>query len=89
MDREKISAELDVLREFIDFVNRQVGVYWDCLSGIQGKKVRVERQMPRLLRPTSRSIVDGQPVINRHLYVAMTRGARLLVVCSATTTIHG
>jgi len=63
MDHQKINAELDVLREFIDFVNRQVGVYCDCLSGFQGNKVRVERQMPRLLRPTSRSIVDGQPVI--------------------------
>jgi hypothetical protein len=63
MDHEKISAELDVLREFIDFVNRQVGVYCDCLSGFQGNKVRVERQMPRLLRPASRRIVDGQPVV--------------------------
>ena len=63
MDHQKISAELDVLREFIDFVNRQVGVYCDCLSGFQGNKVRVERQMPRLQRPTSRRIVDGQPVI--------------------------
>jgi hypothetical protein len=31
----------------------------DCLSGFQGNKVRVERQMPRLLRPTSRSIGDA------------------------------
>lgn len=63
MDHKKISAELDFLREFIDFVNRQVGVYCDCLSGFQGNKVRVERQIPRLQRPTSRRIVDGQPVI--------------------------
>jgi hypothetical protein len=63
MDHKKITAELDVLREFIDFVNRQVGVYCDCLSGFQGNKVRVERQMPRLQRPASRHIVDGQPVI--------------------------
>jgi len=63
MDHGKINAELDVLREFIDFVNRQVGVYCDCLSGFQGNKVRIERQMPRVQRPTSRRIVDGQPVI--------------------------
>jgi hypothetical protein len=63
MDHGKIKAELDVLREFIDFVNRQVGVYCDCLSGFQGNKVRIERQMPRVQRPTSRRIVDGQPVI--------------------------
>ena len=44
MDHGKIKAELDVLREFIDFVNRQVGVYCDCLSGFQGNKVRIERQ---------------------------------------------
>ncbi|WP_316171761.1 hypothetical protein [Bradyrhizobium sp. SZCCHNRI1058] len=63
MDRQKADAELTVLRSFIDFVNRQVGVYCDCLAGFQGNKVRVERQMPRLQRPTSRSIKDGQPVI--------------------------
>lgn len=63
MDHGKINAELDILREFIDFVNRQVGVYCDCLSGFQGNKVRIERQMPRVQRPTSRRIVDGQPVI--------------------------
>ncbi len=63
MDHGKINAELDVLREFIDFVNRQVGVYCDCLSGFQGNKVRIERQMPRVQRPTSRRIVDGQTVI--------------------------
>ena len=63
MDHKKINAGLDVLREFIDFVNRQVGVYCDCLSGFQRNKVRVERQMPLLQRPTSLHIVDGQPVI--------------------------
>jgi hypothetical protein len=63
MDHKKMHAELDVLREFIDFVNRQIGVYCDCLSGFHGNKARVERQMPRLQRPTSRRIVDGQPVI--------------------------
>jgi hypothetical protein len=63
MDHEKIRAELDVLRDFVDFLNRQVGVYCDCLAGFQGNKVRVERQMPRLQRPTSRRIMDGQPVI--------------------------
>jgi hypothetical protein len=63
MEKDAIDAELDVLRGFIDFVNRQVGVYCDCLSGFQGNAVRVSRQMPRLQRPSSRRIVDGQPVI--------------------------
>jgi hypothetical protein len=56
-------AELGILRDFIDFINQQVGVYCDCLSGFQGNKVRTERQIPRIQRPTSRRIEDGQPVI--------------------------
>lgn len=31
MDMDKALAELGILRGFIDFVNRQVGVYCDCL----------------------------------------------------------
>ena len=45
MDMDKAKAELEVLRAFIDFVNRQVGVYSDCLAGFQGNVVRVERQV--------------------------------------------
>jgi hypothetical protein len=51
MDMTKALAELDVLRGFIDFVNRQVGVYCDCLSSFYGNKVRVERQVARVTRP--------------------------------------
>ncbi|HTB02470.1 MAG TPA: hypothetical protein VK804_18545 [Bradyrhizobium sp.] len=56
-------AELDILRDFIDFINQQVGVYCDCLSGFEGNKVRIERQISRVTRPTSRRIEEGQPVI--------------------------
>jgi hypothetical protein len=63
MDMTKALAELDVLRQFIDFVNRQVGVYCDCLSGFNGNKVRVERQVARVTRPVSRRIENGQPVV--------------------------
>jgi len=56
-------AELGILRDFIDFINQQVGVYCDCLSGFEGNKIRIERQIPRVQRPTSRRIEDGQPVI--------------------------
>lgn len=42
MDHRKINAQLTVLRE-MGFVNRQVGVYCDCLFGFQGNKVRIER----------------------------------------------
>ena len=32
IDMDKALAELPILRDFIDFVNRQVGVYSDCLA---------------------------------------------------------
>ena len=60
---DKALAELEVLRGFIDFVNRQVGVYCDCLAGFEGNTVRIERQIPRVQRPVSRRIEKGQPVI--------------------------
>jgi hypothetical protein len=65
MDMSKAIDELPILRDFIDFVNRQVGVYCDCLSGFQGNKVRIERQVARVNRPISRRIENGQPVIMR------------------------
>jgi hypothetical protein len=63
MDMTKALAEVAVLRGFIDFINRQVGVYCDCLSGFDGNKARVERQVARVTRPASRRIENGQPVI--------------------------
>jgi hypothetical protein len=60
---EKATAELPILRGFIDFVNQQVGVYSDCLSGFRGNKVRIERQRARVRRPTGRHIENGLPVI--------------------------
>jgi hypothetical protein len=65
MDVAEAVAELDVLRGFIDFVNLQVGVYCDCLSSFHGNKVRVERQVARVNRPTSRRIENGQIVVMR------------------------
>ena len=62
-DRERALAELPHLRDFIDFVNRQVGVYCDCLSSFSGNKARVERQIPRVQRPSGRRIEAGRPVI--------------------------
>jgi hypothetical protein len=62
-DIDRISAELGVLREFIDFVNRQVGVYCDCLAGFEGNRVRVEHPVARISRPASSRIEDGQPII--------------------------
>jgi hypothetical protein len=63
MDFEKAKAELPILRCFIDFVNRQVGVYCDCLASFRGNKVRIERQVPRALHPVGRRVESGRPVI--------------------------
>jgi hypothetical protein len=63
MDTTRALKELPILREFIDLVNRQVGVYCDCLSGFQGNKVRIERQVARVTHPVSRRIENNQPVI--------------------------
>src|SRR3954453_15804408 len=63
MDMDKAIKELPILRDFIDFANRQVGVYCDCLSAFDGNKVRIERQVARINRPVSRRIENGQPVI--------------------------
>ncbi len=41
---------LETLREFIDFVNHQVGVYMDALAGFAGNKTRIEFQVARVLR---------------------------------------
>jgi hypothetical protein len=65
MDMTKALVELEVLRGFIDFVNRQIGVYCDCLSSFQGNKVRIERQVARVSRPVLRRIENGQTIIMR------------------------
>ena len=54
----------DVIREYIDFVNQQVGVYMDALAGFAGHYTRVERQVHRVNRPV-RSEIDsaGQQVV--------------------------
>lgn len=59
MDFEKVKTELPILRNFVDFLNRQVGVYSDCLASFSGNKVRIERQIPRVQRPTGRRIENG------------------------------
>jgi hypothetical protein len=60
---DKAMRELTILREFIDFVNNQVGVYMDCLAGFQGNTVRVHRQVFRIQRRTGQRIENGQPVM--------------------------
>lgn len=53
----------DVIREYIDFVNAQVGVYMDALAGFAGNRARVERQIHRVQRKAGEHIDDtGQQV---------------------------
>lgn len=54
----------DVVREYIDFVNRQVGVYMDALAGFEGHHIRIERQVHRINRPVHAHVDSkGQHVV--------------------------
>lgn len=63
MERDQALHELSALREFIDFINKQVGVYVDSLAGFDGNKVRAERQTARILRQSSSKIENGRSVM--------------------------
>lgn len=53
-----------IIHEYIDFVNRQVGVYMDALAGFAGHYVRVERQVHRARKPVKSGVDDkGQQVV--------------------------
>lgn len=41
---------LDGLREFIEFINRQVGMYMDAIAGFAGNKARIKFQTARVNR---------------------------------------
>lgn len=61
---EKLSqAEIIALRDFIDFVNAQVGVYMDGLAGFQGNVARVSRQVARIQRKVGQRTEAGVPVM--------------------------
>lgn len=62
-DYEKATAELPILRDFIDFVNKQCAVYMDCLSGFEGNSVRITRQVARITFPSHKELRDGEEVI--------------------------
>lgn len=59
----RFTEELRLLRSFIDFLNKQIGVYVDCQSSFSGNTVRVERQVARVLRASGRKIGDGHSVV--------------------------
>jgi hypothetical protein len=55
---------LGSLRDFIDFINRQVGVYMDAIGGFSGNKVRIGFQAARVRRRFgARKEIDGSNVI--------------------------
>lgn len=54
----------EVIREYIDFVNSQVGTYMDALAGFAGHHVRIERQIHRVSCPSQlRMSEKNEPVV--------------------------
>jgi hypothetical protein len=53
----------DVIREYIDFVNEQVGTYMDALAGFAGHYSNVQRQVHRISRPVGRLKENEEPVM--------------------------
>lgn len=53
----------EVIREYIDFVNEQSGMYMDALAGFAGHYTKVGRQVHRVSRPVSKRIENGKPVV--------------------------
>lgn len=53
----------DVIREYIDFVNEQVGTYMDAMAGFAGHYSNIHRQVHRILRPTRSIKENGEPVV--------------------------
>ncbi len=53
-----------IIREYIDFVNLQVGVYMDALAGFAGHRTKVKRQIHRVSRPTkTKKDTEGNVVV--------------------------
>lgn len=53
-----------IIREYIDFVNAQVGVYMDALAGFAGHHTKVERQVHRIARQSStKTDKEGNKVV--------------------------
>ena len=64
----------DIIREYIDFVNKQVGAYMDALAGFAGHHVRIERQVHRINKAVNSRIDEkGQHVVMRASYEDPTK----------------
>jgi hypothetical protein len=53
----------EIIREYIDFVNEQSGMYMDALAGFAGHHTKVGRQVHRVSRAVGKRIENGEPVI--------------------------
>ena len=53
----------DIIREYIDFVNEQVGTYMDALAGFAGHCTRVQRQVYRISRPVGNRKKNGENIV--------------------------
>lgn len=53
----------DVIREYIDFVNEQVGTYMDALAGFAGHYTRVQRQVHRISRPVGKRQENSETIV--------------------------
>jgi hypothetical protein len=52
------------IREYIDFLNQQVGMYTDACAGFSKNKVLIQRQVARILRASGmRTDESGHPVV--------------------------
>ncbi len=52
-----------VIRQYIDFINSQVGVYMDALAGFSGHYTRTEIKIQRIYRNKNKRVSDeGHPV---------------------------
>jgi hypothetical protein len=49
----------NIVREYIDFVNAQVGVYMDAMAGFENVKLKTERQVHRVRRRTGMTIDEA------------------------------
>ncbi len=56
----------DVVHDYIDFINQQVGAYMDALAGFEGHHTRVERQIARINAPVGTRLNNkGEEIIVR------------------------
>lgn len=72
-NRMKEKAD-DVIKDFVDFMSRQRGVYIDAMAGFAGHEVRIEQQIARVIRPSERRIGEDEiPIVMMSSYEDPTK----------------